>query len=687
MGGGHSKPLLALLSFIIASPLAAGNGIVTINQHQTVNNASCDQAGADPWNWSGCLNIDALPFANAAQSSVPVDAFAFHVKAFHEADGTHEPKKGQFCQAICNYQWTGRPKIVSTDAERAKATSVDQWLEVVCDDATRDGKPGLPGPYHGRLHFEHYENFLEEDVGMQGQCLSGYGTWGGGPDDGKAIADLFANVSEACRAASVTIPNGLIYRPGDTDRLNWSTTKGKDQAITLLGFGAMGAVALGDRLTLPNYTRDLRWKGINFTRIWAVDQWVAQAGNSCTSGKGPTPFPGTLGNQNYNLEGANKDFYHYLRRFVQSAADHGIVVQLSVFDRHGVVNTAGINGDFSQSPYNRLKNTESDSTGRFPEPEFCATPLGEGHLLEDPELAPCVPPPGFILADANEDFHFPYLARVARETGAIGNVMYEVINEAVQGSWPNGAGEDWQIEMAEFLKQNLPVSVVRDAFNEYLTGVPGNPLGGKIPDARQGGSDSWSATNASVSSTEELHTGLRMGWLHPTNLFSAMSAWVPLAEPAAWTDLGVRATVTAGPSLVQFGLRTTSGHQLVVEVDGASNRLRLVLIGYPTFSYQPLVDVALPNAGTEKTIRLRLVRPVLWWLTGEPELTFAELYVDGDRIPETPVPLGQNWSGTFARATIATPATSASVAPQVDNFEAAYFCDVPSLCGTGAFEE
>lgn len=535
---------------------------------------------------------------------------------------------------------------------------------------------GQPGPYHGRLHFEHWEDNLTL-VGTLGQCLSGYGSWGGGADGGQAIADLFDSVSEACRVASTTAPNGLIYRPAGTDRLNWSTTKGKDQPITLLGFGHMGAVAMGDRLTLPNYTRDLRWKGINFTRIWAIDQWVGQATDACSplnGPKGPTPFP--LQNGEYNLQAANKNFYYYLRRFVQSAADRGIVVQLSVFDRHGIIDPGGGTGGFDSSPYNRALNTEDDEDGRFPPPEDTCLAQGEGSHLEDPDLAPCDTPQGFILPDANDDFHFPYLARVARETGAIGNVMYEVINEALQESWPFGDGEDWQIEMAEFLKQNLPVSVVRDAFNEYLTGDPGNPLAGKVPDARQGGGDSWSASNAAVSSTIENNSEVRLGFVTPLTP-GAMSGSLPFSQPALWTDLGVRATVTAASTDARVGVGTSAGHHVRLEVRGPENKIRVVRVGAGGLAETLLGEVTLASAASEKTIRLRILKD------SQGDLS-TEVIVDGEVLPGLSVPVGEI-SGAFSTAFFGTN-TYFGAAPSVDNFEAAYFCDSPSTCG-GGFEE
>jgi len=660
-----------LLFSIVASPVDAGNGIVTVNQHQTLEDDLCNQSSSSPWNWGSCNNNETLPFQNIAQASVPVDAFAYHVHAYQ---GLY-PKQGQFCQAICDYQWAARPKIVSTDAGPAAAASVAQWLEVVCDDATRDALPGKPGAYRGRLHLEHWEDDLSL-VRTNGDCLGGYNDWGGGANGGQAIANLFAGVSTECRAAATTIPNGLIYRPANTDRLKWSTTKSNEE-ITLLGFGHMGAVAMGDRLTLPNYTRDMRWKGINFTRVWAIEQWVGDSPNNCTaSGKGPTPFPGTLANNNFNLEGANKNFYKYLRRFVQSAADHGIVVQLSVFDRHGIVAPGAGRGGFDSSPYNRIHNTEDDLTGRFPNPPACIA-QGEGSHLEDPELAPCVPPAGFILPGANADFHFPYLARVARETGAIGNVMYEVINEAVQGSWPGGDGEDWQIEMAEFLKQNLPVSVVRDSFNEFLSGVPDNPLTGKAPDARQGGGDTWDASNAAVANeVPEEHTGLLMGRAFPLTAGAAMSGSLPFAQPALWTDLGVRATVTAASTDVRVGVGTSAGHHVRLEVRGPENKIRVVRVGSGGLAETLLGEVTLANAASEKTVRLRILKD------SQGDLS-TEVIVDGEILPGLSVPVGE-LSGAFTTTFFSTN-TYFGAAPSVDTFEAAFFCDSPSICG-GGFE-
>lgn len=82
--------------------------------------------------------------------------------------------------------------------------------------------------------------------------------------------------------------------------------------------------------------------------------WRRLTGSPPTGSEGVTPFAGTFAG-GYNLGEDSPIFYDRLRRFAQEGADRGVVVQLSLFDKHGLICPA-IDGRYKDSPYKNGNN-------------------------------------------------------------------------------------------------------------------------------------------------------------------------------------------------------------------------------------------------------------------------------------------------------------------------------------------
>src|SRR5690606_14954445 len=141
-------------------------------------------------------------------------------------------------------------------------------------------------------------------------------------------------------------------------------------------------------------------------------------------------------------------FYDRLRRFSQEAADRGIVVQLSLFDKHGII-CPTINGRYKHSPYKNANNAPQTFMDDTWSNCSCSSLVAEtpGSFVAQN----CWPLPLFIgmsggqYDDDMDAIHARFLRRVGEESGAVGNMLYEVINEALAphgskpGDWPDSA--------------------------------------------------------------------------------------------------------------------------------------------------------------------------------------------------------------------------------------------------------
>lgn len=274
--------------------------------------------------------------------------------------------------------------------------------------------------------------------------------------------------------------NGTVNtESGSLRRLRWkeviNTTTVDNNPKRLVGYGFMGALAAGDaRLGIGPYLRDLRAHNVNFTRVWAIESWTGQASSSS---EGPTPFAGTLAGD-YNLDQDSPIFYDRLRRFAQEAADRGIVVQLSLFDKHGLI-CPDNPGAYFHSPYKDGNNVEAqnymDDTWQGCSCTALSGGDGPGNLL-----AQNCHPLRMFLGQGNTTkelalraLHARYLRRVGEEVGGVGNMIFEVINEALEpqggnpGDWPEAFGTStrnqvWQKSIVDDMRLSLR-STVRTA--------------------------------------------------------------------------------------------------------------------------------------------------------------------------------------------------------------------------------
>jgi hypothetical protein len=410
--------------------------------------------------------------------------------------------------------------------------------------------------------------------------------------------------------------------------------------------------------------------------VWAIEQWTAlEAGrvNQQPIGQGLTPFRFVGGTSKYDLAQLNAAFFKRLRDFAQAAADRGMVVQLSLFDKHGLI-MPSCEGRWLHSPYrnannqpqtflpNQLDGCES-TVCRDPEPdEDCRKPRPEFIYWEDrPEV-----PIGVV--------HDAYIRRAAAEVGGIGNVMFEIANEVLPGDF-GAAGEQWQIEVADRLRDALPDTIVRDAFNGDADGLT---LNGKAPDLVAG--VFWEAANAEIKSGQVGSRALLMGSIvsqtpdnqaGPTSMYGAL----PLdAKPGS--DLSVRATVTSRWGITGVGLRDSSGivaTRLSADIwhaSGAPNpelRLRLGLEGnVTTLATAPLAA----GGNVQRDVRLTLDRDtqiVRVFVDGAETLVHA---LSGASFPsDVPLPVmhadfkgATNWNSPYTVSN-----------GEVDNFEAATY--------------
>lgn len=499
-------------------------------------------------------------------------------------------------KARCYYNAYNRPKILSSDIEGVLPITAKNWWQNIESNHTL-----------GQIHFEHFDpclsnwatkgNAISDDASFPGLdwCRARDGGNLGQSYDTAPVGVLnwFKSQLHASAQDTVLRQNGLLYRRyggtgGEKRTLRWvanlgGTSSFEDAPKRLQGYGFMGALAAGDlRLDSTAYLRTLRSFNVNFTRVWAVEQWT---GLAVLTTQGVAPFAGAPyqeDHHSYSLAMDSEPFFKRLRQFVQNAADRGIVVQLSLFDKHGLV-CDDTKGRYRDSPYRALNNSD----GYMPQ-NGCACGSGEG-ILDDPDvpLVNCRPLADFINENASIDsVHRRFLSRVGQEVGGIGNALFEIINEAMapfaddhgshDGDWapfnsshpyPN---EDFQQRMLQYMRLSLPLEstatanyVVRDAFNDDADGTQ---LGGKQSDIQ--GADwlpSWSSGAAVyVSDTEGQGDGSlgpprKLGYVSSQATGSGMVGSVLIGSGDLWNKLEERADITCSSGRLQLGLNHTLG--------------------------------------------------------------------------------------------------------------------------------
>lgn len=704
-------PLLVAAAILAIGPVRAhaGNGIISVNQHETVQDNGCTYCpDGNAFCPEGCPNdgssdcrydqasdyaagSEMPPYASIANQPAGsnVDVFSYHVNPWRSSGGVLRRWRGRFCQALAEYDFKDRPKILSTDMRYVEADGsgddVAFYLGLVCDDAAE-------GSRAGRTHFEHFDRYIDARS-QQGHCISSWGHF-----------DQFSrNAINAISSASCDVdhfPNGTLTRgaitPGGFSKLHFSrprATQNPNPVTTLKGFGYMGALAAGERLDATKYFRILAWKKVNLTRVWAVEQWtgLVPEPDLCASEnepEGPTPFDGTMGS--YELDTPNSTFYSRLREFAQAAADRGVVVQFSLYDVHGLLNygQACWDGRFHDSPYNLDNNTTSPGyIGASPSDCACSQ-LGEEPAPLQGEMdrtSPCEAPHGFVQHAGLQANHLVFVRRVAEEVGGMGNVMFEIINEAVAGlDWtattPTNAA--WQSQQAENLRKALPIRVARDAFNDDWTSGSNRdfPLAGRKPDRGVSGTDTWTASNVQIMQARDLvndggttiSTDNWLGYATSAGQASSMSASLPFGEPKDWTSLNVRAQLEASAGSLQIGVSKPYGESLHLELSAEKGTLQLWEVGGGCLAFCDHGTISVSDPTGAHEVRLKLVRQ-----TG-PQL-LATVYLDGAETSLANIPLELNsQSGSLTHAFFAGSGDFGVPYPvntgKVDSFEAAYTC-------------
>lgn len=662
----------ALSTLVGVLPLRAGDGVINANQHRTTDNSPCTYP---PGGGYTCPENETVPFTHLANNAW-ISAHSYHVLA-----------DCQSLQARCEYQNHSRPKILSSDG-CVDPLEVQDWIVDIENTAS---------PYHplGSIHFEHFDACLSRWA-TEGNAIAGFSTLPG---------DAFCEAQESSQemlqwiqsnnGASVLQQNGLLLR--SNDRLQWKVGASATNR-RLIGYGFMGAISAGDRLNITEYLKMLREYNVNFTRVWAVEQWTALTVNDPSgppSPEGPTPFVGTLLDGDYLLFQPNPSFYSRLRQFAQGSADRGIVVQLSLFDKHGLrcLGTNGA-GQYQDSPFRDVNNDQPFLENAIPGCTCSASTCQFDFTYSLLEGGTCEPLASFVKTLGNPNFaqiramQVGLLRRTGEEIGAIGNMIYEVINEhRFDHDWEGDEdgdtildGEEWQIEMARQMRLSLPLAngaslnVARDAFNGDVSGTA---LQSKASDLA---GMPWTSVNNNakvvVEFEEEGGAGASrlLGYATSRALagFNFMSAHVPFGSSSSWTKMHVRADIAVSSGTVSIGAGASNGHAIFVTVENSPSEIRLYKTG------NCMIQAATCLLGTASystpaawhNVRLKIeVDPV----TDEG---IASVFVDGAAVTGLQnVDFGD--IPTFDRAYFnglngATP-YPANVG-KVDNFEAARFC-------------
>ena len=142
----------------------------------------------------------------------------------------------------------------------------------------------------------------------------------------------------------------------------------------------------------------------NFFRHWMIVYWQYWT----VAGKRNAPFK--FANGKWDLDIYNDNYFTKLKEMLDSARRHGLIVQLTLFDRCGLAQDTDPSAPrWSVNPWNKANNNNGVIRKPFTGlPEFFTDAI-----------------PGSTLAKLQND----YVAKVVRETREFPNVVYEIINE------------------------------------------------------------------------------------------------------------------------------------------------------------------------------------------------------------------------------------------------------------------
>jgi hypothetical protein len=311
--------------------------------------------------------------------------------------------------------------------------------------------------------------------------------------------------------------------------------------------------------------------------------------------------------------------------------------------------------------------------------------------------------------------HRRFLRRVGEEAGAIGNLLFEVINEALApsdppngdphpGDWfalaPGGVSwnETWQKEMVRQMRLALPIEnpdgrhIARDAFNGEEHSPQNYPvtLEGKRLDVD---GPVWHGENAEVrehpgsleaGDPETVLPNRTFGYATSRGFATYSKGWVELdfgSPPVNWTKQQVRADVTCIEGLVRLGFETAQGAKIYAQVDcgqpGAEDFIATISLIEELPPAAPVVRWWTPGWSINELQNLRV--RVLKSPTGSLS---AQVYRNGELLPYSESELAEGdplaWEG-YNRAFFRASSTNGQAVPpdvfKIDNFEAARFCD------------
>lgn len=343
----------------------------------------------------------------------------------------------------------GKAKILSDQVGGTSVSRVEGWIRRTCD-------PDGNGRFEANgEHYEHRDAELAE-AAMGGAVIDSLDDF---PEAGREILRFIRD--ESC-ASELESP-GRLTREGT--ELAWN-----GRPVTLVGYSWLGALA-SRNADFEGYLDVLAAHRVNLTRVRLIDQWTAlltAEEGAPRSSTGNLPFAGAIdfagAGDTLDLMRIEPAFLDRLAGFVDAAAARGIVVQITLFDRPGLLrcgSTAPLwstvepsggcagcptvefpcpaPGTWDGSPYNRANNRNGilvgGATGKAP-PAFLGTmpPLNTD------------PPPDSIAAS-----HLTLVGAVVHALAGKGNVLLEIMNEPVAEEWGGPQVTEWHRWIAQFV--------------------------------------------------------------------------------------------------------------------------------------------------------------------------------------------------------------------------------------------
>lgn len=322
----------------------------------------------------------------AALADLPcTDVNAYHVSSREEVI------------AALAYPSHGRPRILSDDAGDVGHNQTKDWIVRACEAG------------------EHYEHF-DGPVGPAAMSAQAIDALEDFPPESRDVLAFIRD--ESC--ASDLEAGGVLSRQGT--ELLWN-----GEPVSLVGHSWMGAL-VGRNVDVEGFLDVLAAHRVNLTRVWVVEQWTALAVDAPGAPRfdnAVLPFAGDLAEGTVDLGAVAREYLDRLRAFVRAASERGIVVQLTLFDRHGLLNGRERWGAWRGSPYNRDNNAGD---------LFAAGPAGKAppDFVELCRPALTERAPGDCPVQA---VHFELVHRLRDAVAGAGNVILEVMNEPVAEEW------------------------------------------------------------------------------------------------------------------------------------------------------------------------------------------------------------------------------------------------------------